>query len=208
MTCNRTDREVALYQFQLTKFLVAGLSAEAKFPACRDDYLSVYTALIEDYQIPPQKISFCGDSAGGLLFHSIISKRIYLLTGLSGGLVAISALQIKRLKYPKPSSLILISPWLDLTMNETLHSPAMTTDFLITFKDANPGIVNALLPPGMKPEDPRVSPLFDDLSSLPPQLVFAGTAEVLWPDSVSWVKTSLEAGNKVKFIRGEGEMHT
>jgi epsilon-lactone hydrolase len=84
----------------------------------------------------------------------------------------------------------------------------MSTDFLVTFKDANPGIVQALLPPDIKPDDPQVSPLFDDLSSLPPQLVFAGTAEVLLPDSVSWVKKSLDAGNKVRFICGKGEMHT
>ncbi|RDW76946.1 hypothetical protein BP6252_04999 [Coleophoma cylindrospora] len=165
------------------------LSTVAKFPACREDYLAVYCALLDEYRIPPQRIVFCGDSAGG-------------------GLVAMSALHIKKTHMPPPSSLVLISPWLDLTLNETLESPATMTDFLITFKDVNPGIVQSLLPPGIRPDDPQVSPLFDDLSSLPPQLLFAGTAEVLLPDSVSWVRKSEEAGNKISFVRGKGEMHT
>jgi acetyl esterase/lipase len=119
-----------------------------------------------------------------------------------------SVLHAKRTKMPLPVSLVLISPWLDLTLNETLESPAIATDFLINFKSANPGIVQALLPAGFQPGDPQVSPLFDNLSSLPPQLVFAGTAEVLLPDAVSWVERSRAANNKVVFVRGQGEMHT
>jgi len=60
----------------------------------------------------------------------------------------------------------------------------------------------------MKPDDPRVSPVFDDLSNLPPQLVITGGAEVLLPDSEKWVQKSKNAGNKVEFIVGQGQMHT
>ena len=117
-------------------------------------------------------------------------------------------LYARKIHVPLPCGLVLISPWLDLTLNETLNSPAMATDFLITFKDVNRGIADALLPSNTEPGDPCVSPLFDDLASLPPQLVFAGTAEVLLPDSTNWARKSLEAGNEVEFIRGKGEMHT
>jgi len=90
-----------------------------------------------------------------------------------------TALNIKKLRGPSPGGLLLVSPWLDLEMKDTLHHPAMSTDFLITFTKDNPVLVDALLPHGMKPDDPRVSPVFDDLSNLPPQLVITGGAEVL-----------------------------
>jgi acetyl esterase/lipase len=119
-----------------------------------------------------------------------------------------SALNARKRHMLLPCGMVLISPWLDLTLNETLISPAMATDFLVSFKDANPGIVNALLPSDIKPGDPGVSPIFDDLTSLPPQLVLAGTAEVLLPDSINWARKSREAGNEVELILGKGQMHT
>jgi len=119
-----------------------------------------------------------------------------------------TALNIKKLRGPSPGGLLLVSPWLDLEMKDTLHHPAMSTDFLITFTKDNPVLVDALLPHGMKPDDPRVSPVFDDLSNLPPQLVITGGAEVLLPDSEKWVQKSKNAGNKVEFIVGQGQMHT
>lgn len=119
-----------------------------------------------------------------------------------------TTLNIKKLQRPSPGGMLLISPWLDLEMKDTLYHPAMATDFLITFTKDNPVLVNALLPLGMKPSDPRVSPVFDDLHNLPPQLVITGGAEVLLPDSEKWVQKSKAAGNKVEFIVGQGQMHT
>lgn len=121
--------------------------------------------------------------------------------------MAMSALEIGRRNLPMPGGLLLISPWLDLVMESTLQSPAMSTDFLVTFTKDNPELVKMFLPDGMSPADPRVSPIFDDLKGLPPQLVLAGTAEVLLPDSKEWTRRSLEAGNNVKFVLEPGQMH-
>lgn len=118
-----------------------------------------------------------------------------------------SALEIGRRNLPLPGGMLLISPWLDLVMESTLHSPAMATDFLVTFTKDNPELVKQFLPDGMSPADPRVSPIFDNLKGLPPQLVLAGTAEVLLPDSKEWTRRSLEAGNNVKFVLEQGQMH-
>jgi acetyl esterase/lipase len=119
-----------------------------------------------------------------------------------------TALEIKKLHKPSPAGVLLISPWLDLEMKDTLHHPAITTDFLITFTKDNPSLVEKLLPQGMKPADPKVSPLFDDLRNLPPQLVITGGAEVLLPDSEKWVRKSKGAGNTVTYVVGQGQMHT
>lgn len=165
-----------------------GLSDEAKWPECRNDFLAAYLSLVEDYGIDPQKVVFGGDSAGG-------------------GLVAMSAIHTRREGLPRPGGLIMISPWLDLRMFETLNSPAMATDYLVTFQKENPKLVHLLLPQDMTPENPLVSPVLDDLSSLPPQLVLAGTAEVLLPDSKTWSRKSKEAGNRVELVLERGQMH-
>ena len=101
----------------------------------------------------------------------------------------------------------MISPWVDLVMDRTLNSPAMATDYLITFKKDNPTLVAQFLPANIEPGNPLVSPLFDELQSLSPQLVFAGTAEVLLPDSIEWVRKSKAAGNLVDVVIEEGQMH-
>lgn len=119
-----------------------------------------------------------------------------------------SALAIKRLGIPAPGGLLLVSPWLDLEMKDTIHHPAMSTDFLISFSKDNPVLVEAFLPSDIRPSDPRVSPVYDDLSNLPPQLVISGGAEVLLPDSDKWVQKSRQAGNRVEYIVGQGQMHT
>lgn len=68
-------------------------------------------------------------------------------------------------------------------------------------------LVEYLLPDGLTASDPQISPVFDDLSSLPPQIVFAGTAEVLLPDSIEWVRRSQAAGNDVQFVLDQGQVH-
>jgi len=83
----------------------------------------------------------------------------------------------------------------------------MKTDFLITFTHANPMLVKSLLPENMIASDPQISPVFDNLHSLPPQIVFVGGAEVLLPDSRDWVRRSKEAGNLVDFVLEQGQVH-
>ncbi|KAH8754663.1 Alpha/Beta hydrolase protein [Hyaloscypha sp. PMI_1271] len=164
------------------------LTTTAKFPAYRSDFIDSYRSLLFDYGIPAAKIFFGGDSAGG-------------------NLSAISAIHARNTGLPQPAGLILLSPWLDLTHAQTLDSPAMRTDFLVTFSVANPMLVESLLPETMVATDPQISPVYDDLSTLPPQIVFAGGAEVLLPDAKDWVRRSREAGNTVQFVLDPGQVH-
>lgn len=165
-----------------------GLSPIAKFPACRDDFLAAYSSLLNDHGIEPKRIVFGGDSAGG-------------------GLVAMSALHAPSVGLPPPRSMLMLSPWLDLTVSHTLRSPALYTDYLVGFSNANQSIIKQLLPADVRADSPLVSPVLDNLRGLPPQLILAGTAEVLLPDSEDWERRSAEAGNAVKLIREDGQMH-
>lgn len=118
-----------------------------------------------------------------------------------------TAIYLRNHKIPPPLGLVLISPWLDLSAKKTRYSPGQYTDFPINYSKTVDSQVRAFVPDSMAVDDPRVSPIFDDLHDLPPHLVYAGSAEVLLSDSEDWVKKSREAGNQVDYICEPGQMH-
>lgn len=134
------------------------LAPEHPYPAALDDALAMYQHLLAlDYS--PEQISVVGDSAGG-------------------GLTIALALSLKAKGLPLPSSLVVMSPWVDLT-HQHLHIP-----------DAEPvlqlrWIQNAatLYSNGLPLTDPMISPVYGDLSGLPPLLIQVGSQEILLNDA-------------------------
>lgn len=135
------------------------LAPENPYPAALDDALCVYRYLIES-GYGAKEIIFCGESAGGGLIYAL-------------------ALKLKEEKLPLPGGFLAISPWTDLTQSGESHTenrevdPSMSKERLDYFarlyaKDT---------------KDPFVSPLFGDLSHLPPSLIFVGGDEVMRDDA-------------------------
>ncbi|ORY24120.1 hypothetical protein BCR39DRAFT_547659 [Naematelia encephala] len=141
------------------------LAPEHVFPLPLHDVLHGYLRLLAPpLSIPPENIVIAGDSAGG---------------GLSLAL----CMYLRDEGYKLPAGLVLMSPWVDLTMScgswdENAESdvvPRPTAD-----DHLNPvacylgakGIATYLT-------HPYASPLFGDLSNLPPMLIQSGDSEVL-----------------------------
>lgn len=135
------------------------VAPEAQFRETLRGVRSSYDYLIENY--PEDDFIFIGDSAGAglaLAFVQLISKE-----------------DIKQ-----PKKLILLSPWLDVSMShpdiDALESHDMILDKV------------ALLEAGIKYagldnlKHPSVSPLYGDFSHICPTLLFIGTHELLYPD--------------------------
>ncbi|HEX2312354.1 MAG TPA: alpha/beta hydrolase [Thermomonospora sp.] len=122
---------------------------------------AVYRDLLETYD--PQAVSLAGDSAGGGLALAVTQTLI------ASGL-------------PRPGRLILISPWLDLTLSNPAiaavepHDPWLTGSGLIEAGRA--------WADGTDPADPRLSPVNGDLTRLPPVDIHTGTHDILHPDAV------------------------
>lgn len=112
--------------------------------------------------LPAQDQIIMGDSAGG-------------------GLTLFLAQRLKHRGRPQPRRLVLFAPWLDLT---TSHPAIAEREPHDPFLSA-PGLREAarLYTRGLDLRDPRVSPLFGDLSGLAPISVFTGTRDVLLTDS-------------------------
>lgn len=134
------------------------LAPEHPFPAALDDAEASYLALLEG-GCPPHRIAFAGDSAGG-------------------GLCLALALRLKAAGQPLPSSLTLFSPWTDLTQSR-LYSPASEPVLQAEWTRHA-----ARLYAGDHALDtPLLSPVFGDLSGLPPMLIQVGGDEILLNDS-------------------------
>lgn len=134
------------------------LAPENPFPAGLDDAVAVYQALL-DKGYDPKNIAVAGDSAGG---------------GLSLAL----AMRLRDEGTALPGSLTLFSPWTDLTHAE-LYAPESEPVLQQGWIENAAGLYCA----GEPRNHPYISPVFGDLSGLPPILIQVGSEEILLNDS-------------------------
>lgn len=158
------------------------LAPEHPFPAALDDAEASYLALLEG-GCPPHRIAFAGDSAGG-------------------GLCLALALRLKAAGQPLPSSLTLFSPWTDLTQSR-LYSPASEPVLQAEWTRHA-----ARLYAGDHALDtPLLSPVFGDLSGLPPMLIQVGGDEILLNDSERLATRARRQGTEVRLDIHNGLWH-
>ena len=135
------------------------LAPEHPFPAALEDAVTAYRYLL-DKGYPPKKITLCGESAGGGLCYAL-------------------CLKLKELHLPLPGAILAISPWTDLTASgESYESnrendPSMTLEQLQFFARCY----------AKELKNPLVSPLFGDLTGMPPSLIFVGDDEIMRSDA-------------------------
>lgn len=134
------------------------LAPEHPFPAALDDAEAVYCALLK-LGTRAEHIAIAGDSAGG-------------------GLTLALAMRLRDKNLPLPSSLTVFSPWVDLTQQQLYRpecEPVLQAQW--TGKAAR-------LYSGDEPlTNPLISPIYGDLSGLPPLLIQAGSEEILLNDA-------------------------
>lgn len=161
------------------------LAPEHTEPAPTDDAFSAYRAVLE-HGHDPRRTAIIGDSAGG-------------------GIAVSTVRSLREMGLPAPAALALISPWLDLSLSgasvESVgrHDPMISSRWLQGAARRHAG--------GLHLEDPRVSPLFAALRTLPPTLVQVGTEEILLDDSTRFADRAAAAGVEVELQRFEGLFH-
>jgi acetyl esterase/lipase len=104
---------------------------------------------------------------------------------------------------PQPKNLILISPWLDVTMSGDYDSvefdPMLGVDGLREMGETWAGDLDA--------KDYRISPLFGEVSKLPKTTLFVGTHEIFYPDVVEFYNKLKDEGVDAELNVGEGMNH-
>ncbi|HUO11226.1 MAG TPA: alpha/beta hydrolase [Caulobacteraceae bacterium] len=138
------------------------LAPEHRFPAAVDDALAAWRAVLAR-GVDPSRTVIAGDSAGG-------------------GLSVATAVAARDAGLPLPAGLHLISPWANLTNASDAYQAKTETDFIITQAGIDDFKVT-YLGPGGDAKAALASPVFADLSGLPPMLIQVGSEEVLMSDS-------------------------
>ena len=138
------------------------LAPEHPYPAAVDDALAAYEALL-DSGIAPSDIAFAGDSAGGgLAIATMVNARDH---GLA-----------------LPAAAFVMSPYVDLTLAGTTMETKREVDPLLSRELLQPRVADYTA--GQDAAHPLISPVFADLSGLPPLIIQAGSHEVLLDDAV------------------------
>jgi epsilon-lactone hydrolase len=138
------------------------LAPEHPYPAAVDDALAAYQALLDD-GVAPSDIVFAGESAGG-------------------GLAVATLVNASDRGLPLPAAAFVMSPYADLTLSGTTMETRREVDPLLS-REA----LEARVPDYTSGHDAAlglISPVFADLSGLPPLIIQAGTHEVLLDDAV------------------------
>ncbi len=100
---------------------------------------------------------------------------------------------------PLPTAAYLVSPFVDLTDHRRPGNPAVVDDVLAG--------VGRIYVRDHDPRDPMISPIFGDLSGLPPLLVQCGEGEMLADDGRRLVQHARECGVDVTLETYRGFMH-
>jgi monoterpene epsilon-lactone hydrolase len=153
------------------------LAPEHPFPAAIDDAVAVYRALLES-GLKPEDIVISGDSAGG-------------------GLSVATLLALRHAGDPLPAAAVLLSPFLDVTASGESATTRADQDPWFDVSDMAV-VARYYCADETKWRDPLISPVFANVSGLPPMLIQVGDDEILLNDSTRLAEKLEAAGIDVE----------
>lgn len=158
------------------------LAPEHPLPAALHDGVRTIAALLS---VGYTHLIICGDSAGG---------------GLAASLTALCV----SARIPV-DALVLISPWVDLTLTSPCYASNAATDALFSHQAAAEAA--ELYLQGVSAQDPLASPLLGNVAGFPPTLISVGAGEVLAGDGEQFHLKLQRAAVKSQFIATAGMEH-
>jgi epsilon-lactone hydrolase len=161
------------------------LAPEHPYPAAVNDALAAYEALLRN-GTAPSDIVFAGESAGGgLAVATLVNARDHGL--------------------PLPAAAFVMSPYADLTLAGTTMQTKREVDVLMSREALQSRITDYTS--GQDAALGLISPVFADLSGLPPLIIQAGTHEVLLDDAIRLARQAATADVEVTLDITPGVPH-
>jgi monoterpene epsilon-lactone hydrolase len=145
---------------------------------------ALFAELVADHDA--KEVVFVGDSAGG-------------------GLALAFAQTLLETDRPQPGLVVLISPWLDISLDNPaiaaveLHDPWLSSVGL--------RVVGAAWAADADPTDPRVSPINGSLRGLAPIDAYIGTRDLFLPDTRKLRDLVFASGGDIRLHEAEGAFH-
>lgn len=162
-----------------------GLAPENPFPKGLNDSIEVYSYLL-NMGYRGEDIAFMGDSAGGGLALSTLNK-------------------IKADTIELPACVVALSPWTDLKNTGESLTSNEGVDYL-TWRESWT-VFSDYYRNGEDAKNPFISPLYGDLSGLPPMQIYVGADELLRDDSTRYAGKAKAAGVDAELTIAEKMFH-
>jgi len=148
------------------------LAPEHPYPAAVEDAVAAYRWLLSE-GVDPASIAISGDSAGG-------------------GLALATLLALRDAGDPMPAAAVPISPWADLEGTGESITTRAEVDLMCTAEGLKE--MADWYAGGQDLRQPYVSPIYGEMSGLPPLLIHVGDAEILRDDAVRVAERARAAG--------------
>jgi acetyl esterase/lipase len=161
------------------------LAPEHPYPAAIDDAVAAYRGLL-DGGVAASAIGIAGESAGA-------------------GLAAATLVALKHAGLPQPTGAVLMSPWVDLTVSGDSISAKAAVDPALTPEGLRRRADDYVADGGRTAD--LVSPIFADLTGLPPLLIQAGSHEILLDDATRLASRAAAADVAVRLEVTPGVPH-
>lgn len=174
------------------------LAPEWRYPAAIDDFFNAgkwIKSNIDQFGGKKNNIAIMGDSAGGML-ALLAAKRARDATNNA---------------FPSVKAVIPIYPMIDWTADpskyKSLHTHGWANTFPLIeyhiFRDMylGPDATLSLM------QNPDVSPIYGDLSNLPPLRIYTAEHDMLRSEGEEFARLALEADNDVSVVRMQGFTH-
>jgi acetyl esterase/lipase len=161
------------------------LAPEHPHPAAVEDAVAAYGGLL-DSGVAASAIALAGESAGA-------------------GLAAATLVALKHAGPPQPSGAVLMSPWADMTLSGGSISGKAAVDPALTPEGLRRRVVDYVGAGDRRAE--LVSPMFAELTGLPPLLIQAGSHEILLDDATRLAARAAAADVAVRLEVTPGVPH-
>ena len=161
------------------------LGPEHPYPAAVDDALAAFDALLDD-GTAPSDIALAGESAGGgLAIATLVNARDHGL--------------------PLPAAAFVMSPYVDLTLAGATMETKREVDPLLSPEALRARVTDYTA--GQDASLGLISPIFAELSGLPPLIIQVGSHEVLLDDAIRLADVAASADVEVTLDITPGVPH-
>ncbi|MGH3396118.1 MAG: alpha/beta hydrolase [Streptosporangiaceae bacterium] len=158
-----------------------------RYPVPADEVLAACRWLL-DQGIEAGHIAFAGDSVGAWLAVTV-------------------QLRAREAGPPRPATTMLISPCVDLAVTGASYEASRDSDPFFD-RELVQALVGGFLAGAADPRDPRVSPVYADLTGLGPVYIQAGGDEALVDDARQFEERARQAGVDARLDIFPGMLHT
>lgn len=166
------------------------------------------TVILPDYPLAPENnwkdaFEFMEELQSKLLNST--DNLIFAGDSAGAGLALAWTMEIRDRKMKLPETLILLSPWLDISMSNSSITAIENLDPYLTVEALT--VAGKYWSEGINSKNWRVSPIYGSLNGLPVMELFTGTSDILNPDAKLFYSRVIENSGIINLYEYNNMIH-